>query len=161
MLYTDPFSLLADLERQFDTMTTGRAQARAGWLPAADVVADEHEVRVYMDAPGMRHEDLAIELHDGVLTISGERRPLDVSKTAVQRVERGWGHWTRTMRLPNGLDADAVSADLTDGVLTVRIPIAEAAKPRRIAIGTSGRDTIDAGAGEDRPAERELADTAS
>lgn len=155
MLFTDPFSLLADLERQFGEMSNRGPQARTGWLPAADVVADEHEVRVYVDAPGMREEDFTIELHDGVLTIAGERRPLEVSSSNVQRIERGWGRWTRTMRLPSGLDADAIVADLTDGVLSVRVPVAEGARPRRIAISSgAGADAVGG-------VERELAESAA
>lgn len=134
MLHTDPFALLSDLERQFDRMTADRAASRNGWLPAADVVASDGEIRVVMDAPGVREEDLAIELHDGVLTITGERRPIDVSGSTAQRIERGWGKWSRTLRLRDGLDTDGIAAELVDGVLTVTIPVAEAAKPRRISI---------------------------
>ncbi len=67
MLHTDPFALLSDLERQF-TRTT--APARTGWLPAADVIASDHEIRVIMDAPGVSREDLDIEVRDGALVIT-------------------------------------------------------------------------------------------
>lgn len=148
MLHTDPFALLSDLERQFDRMTTDRAASRNGWLPAADVVASESEIRVVMDAPGVREEDLAIELHDGVLTITGERRPVDVTGSTAQRIERGWGKWSRTLRLRDGLDIDGIAADLADGVLTVTIPVAEAAKPRRITItrGEGARPELESAA---------------
>lgn len=135
VLHTDPFALLSDLERQFDRAQQ-TAASRNGWLPAADVIAGEHEVRVLMDAPGVSREDLAIEIHDGTLTVSGTRRPVDVTGSTAQRIERGWGRWSRSMRLRDGLDADGITANLTDGVLTVTIPIAEQAKPRRIEIGT-------------------------
>lgn len=136
MLHTDPFSLLSDLERQFDRAHQAAA-SRNGWLPAADVIAGEHEVRVLMDAPGVQRDDLSIEIHDGTLTVSGERRPVDVTGSSAQRIERGWGRWSRSMRLRDGLDADGIAATLDDGVLTVTIPVAEQAKPRRIEIGTS------------------------
>ncbi|MBJ7470439.1 MAG: Hsp20/alpha crystallin family protein [Solirubrobacteraceae bacterium] len=132
---TDPFALLSDLERQFDRAQQGAA-SRNGWLPAADVIAGEHEVRVLMDAPGVRREDLSIEIHDGNLIVAGERRPVDVTGSSAQRIERGWGRWSRTMRLRDGLDADGITASLADGVLTVTIPVAEQAKPRRIKIDT-------------------------
>lgn len=134
MLHTDPFALLTDLERQFDRVSQATA-ARSGWLPAADVIAGEHEIRVLMDAPGVHRDDLAIEIRDGVLTIAGKRKPVDVTGSSAQRIERGWGEWSRTLRLRDGLDVDAISADLTDGVLTVTIPVMEAAKPRRVEIG--------------------------
>lgn len=140
MLHTDPFALLSDLERQFSR--NDATAARTGWLPAADVIAGEHEVRVIMDAPGVSREDLDIEVRDGALTITGDRKPVDVSGSAAQRIERGWGRWSRTMRLREGLASDAISADLADGVLTVRIPIAEAAKPRRIEIGGGDRQQL-------------------
>ncbi len=136
MLHTDPFALLSDLERQF-TRTT--APARTGWLPAADVIASDHEIRVIMDAPGVSREDLDIEVRDGALVITGDRKPVDVSGSTAQRIERGWGRWSRTMQLREHLDADRITAELTDGVLTVTIPIAEAAKPRRIEIN-AGRE---------------------
>jgi HSP20 family protein len=136
VLHTDPFALLSDLERQFDRAHQSAA-SRNGWLPAADVIAGEHEVRVIMDAPGVRHDDLSIEIHDGTLTVSGERRPVDVTGSSAQRIERGWGRWSRSMRLRDGLDADGITANLADGVLTVTIPVAEQAKPRRIEIGTA------------------------
>lgn len=132
---TDPFALLSDLERHFDRVSHATA-ARSGWLPAADVIAGEHEVRVIMDAPGVSREDLSIEIHAGTLTISGTRRPVDVTGSSAQRIERGWGQWTRTLRLRDGLDADGIEATLTDGVLTVVIPVAESAKPRRIEVGS-------------------------
>lgn len=134
VLHTDPFALLSDLERQFDRVSQTTA-ARSGWLPAADVIAGEDEIRVIMDAPGVSREDLAIEIHQGTLTIAGTRHPVDVTGSAAQRIERGWGKWSRTLRLREGLDADGIVADLTDGVLTVTIPVAETAKPRRIEIG--------------------------
>ncbi|MEH3052851.1 MAG: Hsp20/alpha crystallin family protein [Patulibacter minatonensis] len=132
---TDPFALLSDLERQFERAAHAPSVG-SGWLPAADVIAGEHEVRVLMDAPGVSREDLSIEIHGATLTISGTRHPVDVSGSTAQRIERGWGKWSRTMRLRDGLDAERIAADLTDGVLTVTIPIAEAAKPRRIEIGS-------------------------
>lgn len=142
-MFTDPFALLADLERSFDRMLVQQGTARAGWLPAADVVADEHELRVYMDAPGMREEDIRIEVDDGTLVISGERRPLDVSGTNAQRIERGWGRWSRSLRLPSTIEFDRVSASLDDGVLTVRLPIAEAARPRQIPIAVGGQGALE------------------
>lgn len=148
VLHTDPFALLTDLERQFDRMTTDRAASRNGWLPAADVIASDSEIRVVMDAPGVRQDDLALELHDGTLTITGERRPIDVTGSTAQRIERGWGKWSRTLRLRDGLDTDGIVADLVDGVLTVTIPIAEAAKPRRIEVnrGSGARPELESAA---------------
>ncbi len=140
MFHTDPFALLSDLERQFDRSQQAAA-SRNGWLPAADVIAGEHEIKVLMDAPGVQRDDLSIEVHDGTLTVAGERRPVDVTGSSAQRIERGWGRWSRSMRLRDGLDADGITATLVDGVLTVTIPVAEQAKPKRIEIGTGERSS--------------------
>jgi HSP20 family protein len=138
-LNTDPFALLSDLERQFQRAHQNVA-ARSGWLPAVDVIAGEHEIRVLMDAPGVKRDDLTLEIEHGTLTITGERHPVDVTGSSAQRIERGWGRWSRSLRLHDGLDASGVTADLADGVLTVTIPIAETAKPRRIEIGAAPSD---------------------
>lgn len=144
MLHTDPFALLSDLERQFDRKSHATA-ARSGWLPAADVIAGDNDIRVIMDAPGVSREDLSIEVSGGALVIAGDRKPVDVSGSSAQRIERGWGRWSRTMQLRDGLNTDGITADLTDGVLTVTIPVAEAAKPRRIEVGSSSRQHLGAG----------------
>lgn len=134
MLHTDPFALLSDLERQFER-THQTAATRSGWLPAADVIVGDQDVRVLMDAPGISREDLEIEINDGTLTVTGQRRPVDVTGSSAQRIERGWGRWSRSMHLRDGLDTEAITADLTDGVLTITIPVLEKARPRRIQIG--------------------------
>lgn len=138
MLTTDPFALLSDLERQFEQTARPRA-ARTGWMPAADVIAADDEIRVIMDAPGVSREDLSVELADGRLVITGHRRPVDVTGSSAQRIERGWGRWSRAIELRDGLDFERSAASLVDGVLTITIPVAESAKPRRIEIGGESR----------------------
>ena len=113
---------------------------RSAFVPAADVVVAGDEVTVHMDVPGLRVEDLDIELENDVLTVRGERTyPYATEdEQAWQRVERGFGRFERSLRVPAGLDRDAVAAELVDGVLTIRIPKPEALKPRRIEIQTAG-----------------------
>jgi HSP20 family protein len=111
--------------------------ATAAFVPPADVLVDDEGVTVYMDVPGLRSEHLEIELENDVLTVRGERPypyGRDDGGGPVQRIERRFGRFERSLRVPGGLDPDAVEAALTDGVLTIRIPLPETKRARRIEI---------------------------
>jgi HSP20 family protein len=111
--------------------------ATAPFVPPADVLVDDEGVTVYMDVPGLRSEDLEIELENDVLTVRGERPypyGRDDGGGPVQRIERRFGRFERSLRVPGGLDPDAVEAALTDGVLRIRIPLPETKRARRIEI---------------------------
>jgi HSP20 family protein len=91
------------------------------------------------DLPGLSEEDVKIEVEDNVLTVSGERRTEHESKQeGYHRVERAFGSFSRSLTLPNGVDAEAVEASFDKGVLEVRIPKPEERKPRRISISAAG-----------------------
>jgi HSP20 family protein len=108
------------------------------FIPPADVIVTDDQVTVHMDVPGVKRENLEIELENDVLTVRGERAyPYESEKAAWQRVERGFGRFERDLRVPKGLDPDTVDASLADGVLTLHIPKAEPLKPRRIEIHPS------------------------
>jgi HSP20 family protein len=130
-------SLQNDMNRLFntffDTPTAGGAARR--WVPAMDLVeTDEHFV-LKADLPGLTDEDVHIDVEDRVLTVSGERRSEHEDKReGYVRVERSYGSFRRSLTLPEGVDADAVSASFDRGVLEVRIPKPEQRKPRRVAI---------------------------
>jgi HSP20 family protein len=101
-----------------------------------------------MDVPGVSAEQLEIELENDVLTIRGERPfPYEdgEGEPTLRRVERSFGRFERVLRVPRGLDPNAIQAELHDGVLTLRIPRPEAPKPHRIEIRHDG-------AGEREPA---------
>jgi HSP20 family protein len=86
-------------------------------------------------------EDVSIELEDTVLTVSGERKSDHENKgEGYYRVERAFGAFSRSLTLPKGVDAEAIAAQFTDGVLEVRIPKPEQRKPRRIAINGEPRE---------------------
>jgi len=120
----------------FDTPTPGSGGALRRWMPAMDLVeADEHFV-LRADLPGMSEEDVNIEVEERVLTISGERKAEHTeTKDGYQRFERAFGAFSRSLTLPEGIDAEAVSASFDRGVLEVRIPKPEQRKPRKISIG--------------------------
>jgi HSP20 family protein len=137
-------TLHSDLDRLFtsvfDTPTTGASRPARRWAPAMDLVELEDHFVVRADLPGLDEADVAIEVEDRVLTIAGERRPeVDEGRKGVVAMERATGSFRRTLRLPAGVDADAIAATFERGVLEVRIPKPEAAKPRRIAISTGDR----------------------
>ena len=120
----------------FDTPTTavsGNGVRR--WMPAMDLVeTDEHFV-LRADLPGLTEEDVNIELEDRVLTLSGERNAEhEEKKEGYYRLERATGSFSRSLTLPDGIDADGITATFDKGVLEVRIPKPEERKPRRVAI---------------------------
>ena len=135
------FAPLFELQRDLNRFL---AAGGAAYLPAADVLASEEEVLVHMDVPGLSAEKLEIELENDVLTVRGERPfPYGAEGAeadggyAWQLVERNFGKFERVLRVPTGLDPDAIDATVADGVLTLRIPKPETLKPRRIQIGVS------------------------
>jgi HSP20 family protein len=97
--------------------------------------ADEYLLRA--DLPGLGSDDVKIELDDGVLTVSGERRT-EGEQTAggYRRIERSSGSFSRSLTLPAGVDAEQIKASFTDGVLEVHIPRPEQRKPHRVTIET-------------------------
>jgi HSP20 family protein len=143
-------SLQGEMNRLFNTVfdqpsAGGNGDTLRRWMPAMDLAeTDEHFV-LRADLPGMAEDDLKIELEDGTLTISGERKAEHEARNeGFYRVERAFGTFSRSLTLPKGVDADAVTANFDRGVLEVRIPKPEERKPRRIEIaGKGGRKTIE------------------
>jgi HSP20 family protein len=134
--------------------------APAPFVPPADVLVDDDGVTVYMDVPGLSSEDLEVELENDVLTVRGERpypyRQEEGGGGAVQRIERRFGRFERSLRVPGGLDPQAIEASLTDGVLRLRIPLPETRRPRRIEIkaGENGGRHDQAGEGGESRGQR-------
>lgn len=125
---------LRDLNRYF-----AGSGAPGAFVPAADVLVTDAEVKVHMDVPGVGRDHLEIELENDLLTVRGERSyPYDQEPgdRQWQRIERGFGRFERDLRVPKGLDPDGIEASLSDGVLTLRLPKPEPLKPRRIEIRT-------------------------
>jgi len=113
-------------------------RAERSWAPALDIHEDAEKVTVRLEAAGLKKEDFDISLHDDNLTVSGERKNETESREGESfRSERFFGRFSRTITLPAQVKADAVSATYTDGILTVTLPKAEEAKPRKIAVNVS------------------------
>lgn len=135
------FAPLFELQRDLNRFL---APGGAAFVPAADALPSEEEVVVHMDVPGFSTDDLEIELENDVLTVRGERAfPYAGEGSgadggyAWRLIERSFGKFERVLRVPTGLDPDAIEATVADGVLTLRIPKPETLKPRRIPIGAA------------------------
>jgi HSP20 family protein len=141
MTLLEQFDSLFDVTRDRLLSGNGFAYSRA-FVPAADLVVTDEEVTVHMDVPGLKPENLEIELTGDVLTVRGERAyPYsddDEQSRNWYRLERGFGKFQRILQVPKGLDPDSITAEMADGVLTLHIPQPEARRPRRIAITTGG-----------------------
>lgn len=124
----------------FDTPTSGgNGGAARRWVPSMDLVETDDHFVLRADLPGLSEEDVAIELEDNVLTVSGERKAEHEEKNeGFYRVERSYGQFRRSLTLPDGVDADAIAARFDRGVLEVRIPKPEERKPRKVAIQVGG-----------------------
>jgi HSP20 family protein len=128
------------INRALGLRPAGNAQFR-GWLPPVDVWETNEELVIELDAPGCEPEDLAAEVVDNQLVVSGERTQRDGALRRY-RSERWQGRFVRTFLVPPGVDNSNIKAEYAAGVLRLRVPKPEEAKPRRITI-TGDRDVID------------------
>ena len=141
----EPFRELAALQNemgrwmsQLSGATPGNGQSST-WLPAVDVWETEAELVLSFDLPGIPEGDIAVELDDDVLTVSGRReRTVEHSSERFYRFERRSGTFSRSVTLPAGVSEEDIRADYTNGVLEIRVPKPEEQKPRRIQIGSRG-----------------------
>jgi HSP20 family protein len=109
-------------------------QLFTGWSPALDLYESGDHFVAVVELPGMRKEDIDISLHDGTLTISGERKHESNNGDTAQRTERYVGTFRRSVSLPTRVDASKVNATYEDGILKVTLPKAEEAKPKQIKV---------------------------
>lgn len=126
--------LFDDVMNEVSGAAFGTGRTHTTFVPAIDVRANDDEVVFVCDVPGMSHGDLELTLEGGVLTIRGHRRYEGGENERVW-LGRSYGQFVRSFTLPEGIDADKLSADLSNGVLTIRLPKTPRARPRRIQIG--------------------------
>jgi HSP20 family protein len=141
--WTDPFREFAHLQnrinrafsdaysRNDDGLTTS-----GSWVPPVDIYQNgEHEIVLKAEVPDMTREDIDITVDGGTLTIKGEKKLAnEVKEEHYHRIERSYGSFSRCFSLPQTVDAAKVAADYKNGVLTVRLPLREEAKPRQIKV---------------------------
>jgi len=137
----DPFGTLRHVQREMDRLVgrSGLADARrvgGGSYPPVNVLNGPEDVIVQCEVPGVRREDLDLSITGETLVIRGVKHPpvAEDQKVRFHRQERGFGQFDRTIVLPDRVDPDAVEARLNAGILSVRLPKSEAAKPRQIAV---------------------------
>jgi HSP20 family protein len=129
-------SLQRELDRTFDSPTSGfdLGMSGRGVFPPTNVFSDKDGYIVRMEVPGVTPESLAIEGHGQTLTISGKRETSAPEGASFHRHERNSGEFSRSLQLSNDLDLTKAEATCKHGMLTVRIPKKEEAKPRQIEI---------------------------
>jgi len=134
-------SLREEIDRLFESplaeLTRG-SHLLSGWTPALDMFEDKDNVYVRAELPGMKKEEIDLSLHNGTLSISGERKQETKFEGAeVYRAERFVGRFQRAVTLPTTVAADKVKAQYKDGILTVTLPKTEEAKPKQINVNVA------------------------
>ena len=110
----------------------------SAWLPPCDIAEDRDTLRVTLEVPGVRAEDVKVHLENNVLTIRGEKKQAAEEKNERHhRFERSYGVFERSFTLPSTVDADRIQARVEHGVLYLEIPKAEKARPREIPVAAS------------------------
>jgi HSP20 family protein len=136
----EPFS--SEINRLVDTLfepANANANRFQRWAPAMDLIEAEDKFVLKADLPGLGEDDVTIEVQDNVLTVSGERKVEHERKErGFYRVERSFGRFSRSLTLPEGVNAEGIKANFDKGVLEVSIPKPEERKPHRVTIGDAG-----------------------
>jgi HSP20 family protein len=140
----DPFRDLAEVQERVNRVLGefygGRGQddvmRRGTWIPPVDIYeGPNHEMVIKAELPDIRREDIDIRVEDNTLTVSGEKKlDEDVKQEQFHRVERAYGTFTRSFSLPATIDTEKVNAEYKNGVLTVKLPMREEAKPKQIQV---------------------------
>ena len=123
MLWNDPFApVITQLGRS------------AAFVPGADLTVDDAALTLTMDLPGLTGDDLSIEVQDSALTVRGQRTRPPLHDGTYLQAERPFGAFQRTIQIPKGVDPEAITASIHDGVLTLIVAKPEQIKPRRVPI---------------------------
>jgi HSP20 family protein len=136
LTHWEPFAELADIRSRFDRMLSELGEGRErGWTPAIDVRRDDGDLVVRADVPGIKPEEITIEVENDTLTLSGkhEESKEETGKGFVRR-ERHYGAFSRSMALPAGIDPKKIKARTKDGVLEVKVPFPKEAAKEPVTI---------------------------
>ncbi len=130
----DPFRELSTLADQLLRSPQSPSQVGA-WVPPVDVIETPDAILIRADLPGVTTDAIELGFEDNVLSLRGERQNVQPEeRSGYFRVERPFGRFARSIALPTGISPEGIEAHFTNGVLEVRVPKAEQAKARRIAI---------------------------
>jgi HSP20 family protein len=143
------FGLRREIDRLFEDTFGGGESRRTGWIPAVDVREDNKEIVLEIELPGIKPSDVEVTAENGVLTIRGEKQGTSTGgeEGRYHMVERTYGSFTRSFQLPSAVDERSIDAEFEDGLLSVHIPKAAIAQPRKIEIRNSGSQPAIRGAG--------------
>jgi HSP20 family protein len=140
----DPFRDLSQMQERINRIfgeayrrTDGDDVLKGGdWTPPVDVFeTKDHEIVLRAELPGLKREEIDIRVENSTLTLRGERKQeKEVTKENYHRIERAYGTFSRSFSLPSTVDTEKVSANFADGVLTVKLPTRDEAKPRQIQV---------------------------
>lgn len=125
-----PLADLSELRDRLDQVFAGSGES---WNPRIDVVKNEGEIVLRADLPGVKPDEINVEVEDGVLTVSGEHQEeTEEKEERYLRRERRYGSFSRSMTLPEGVRAEEIEGNTVDGVLELRIPLPRAEqKPKQ------------------------------
>ena len=136
--WSDPFHEFAQLQNRINRVfTDDEGLMTAGtWVPPVDIYQNgDHEIVLKAELPDMTREDIDITVDNGTLTLQGEKKfSNEVKEESFHRIERHYGTFSRSFSLPQTVDTGKVGAEYKNGVLTVRLPLREEAKPRQIKV---------------------------
>lgn len=135
----DPFRNLMSIRKEMDRVLRDWDDEAptnvSAWRPAVDIVENENELVLDVELPGIDKKDIKIGVDNGVLSISGERSfSNEVKEENYHRIERSYGSFYRSFTLPTSVESDKIDAGYADGILKIRLPKREEAKPRQIEV---------------------------
>ncbi len=141
--WTDPFREFAQIQDRLNRAFSdayGRSDegllSSGAWMPPVDIYQNgEHELVLRAELPDMTREDIDVTVDNGTLTIKGEKKlPPELKEEQFHRIERRYGTFSRSFSLPPTVDPGRVGAEYKNGVLTVKLPMREEARPRQIKV---------------------------
>lgn len=141
----NPFGEMGHLQNQMNRLFEAAIQGHNGdatgttsWIPAADIYESDNDLVVNLDLPGIDAKNVDIRVENNVLTIRGERQMSEKHNAeSFHRVERYYGAFARSFALATSVDTEKIRASYANGVLSITLPKAEAAKPRKIQIAAA------------------------
>lgn len=142
LTHNDPLANFPANFRSFEDAITRMLNEPRGtrpWSPSVDIYETENELVLKADLPDVKLEDIEVRVENQTLTLKGERKfEEDSSVRGYHRIERSYGNFTRSFSVPSTVDPEKVAAEFKNGVLTVKLPKKEAAKPRQVKIEVKG-----------------------
>ena len=138
----EPWTVLSRWHRDFDQFFGAETpRANVAWIPSVDVREESDRFVVQADLPGVAEKDVDISLTGNQLTLSGKREAKQKKDDErYHSFERSFGSFTRSFTLPDSVDAENITANYDNGVLSIIVPVAERAKPRKIQVAAAGND---------------------